>query len=315
MKNIFMTPNSWLRGFFPFIQKLRYWAWKFNDRVAQRLVISGGKVKFMDQELVFPERVGLTYSTPLFWNGPHAYEDAVSKVISELLAKSTVFFDVGSNIGIYAVYAAVRHPSLKVVAFEPVPCIWEKNAAFHRANRLSTQNVLNMAVGDTDGRTKIFLPVCAAGLEEEQTATLCVDSWQNHEPVVETHDVECVSLDRFMESRDMPDGACFLKIDVENFEAAVLRGAKYLLVRQRPWMVCEMLPGQEVKTGRNDNQSALELLTELRYATFAITGDGLFRMTARDFEEKRTMKDFLLLPLEKISADISFLAFDSVKLL
>ena len=159
MKNIIIKPGSFWRELLPLVQKLRGWAWKFHDRTAQRLVISGGKVQFMDAELEFPEDVGLTYAAPLFWNGPHAYDFATDRVLTALIGQSKLFLDVGSNIGLYSVYAGVKFPQVKTVAFEPVPVIWKKNCAFHRANNLSEKIVHNLALSDRDGEQKIFLSI------------------------------------------------------------------------------------------------------------------------------------------------------------
>ena len=316
MKNIFITPSSPLRRFFPAIRALRYGAWKFHDRAGVRLVISGGKVRFLDAELNFPENVGLTYSTQLFWNGPDAYEGATSRAIARLVGRSRLFLDVGSNIGIYSVYAGVKFPGVKTYAFEPVPVIWQKNRAFHRANNLSEAEVLNVALGDREGAQKIFLPVYETGLEEEQTATLIADSWQTREKKVETMEIRCTTLDAFAAANRLPEGPVTLKIDVENFEAAVLRGGKKFITERRPWIVCEILAQQEndPATGRklNNNQEVSALVTELGYAAFAITADGFFRMTAGDFSRPRHLKDFVLIAAEKIAPEMNYFALENL---
>ncbi len=316
MKNIIAKPGSLWRELFPLIQKLRGWAWKFHDRTGIRFVVSGGKVRFMDAELEFPENVALTYTTPLFWHGPDAYEAPTSRTIALLAGKAKLFLDIGSNIGIYAVYVGVKFPAVKTFAFEPVPDIWKKNCTFHRANKLSETVVLNLALSDQDTVQKLFLPVFNTGIEEEQTATLNAQSWQAHEQKVETLEIQCQTLDTFAAKNNLPSGPCCVKIDVEGFEAAVFRGAKKFLRERRPWIVCELLPCEEydpaTKTLHNNNGPALAVIAELGYAAFAITADGFFRMSVADFSRPRGMKDFLLVPAEKISADISYLAPENV---
>ncbi len=311
MRNVFSKPGSPLRKFFPLVRKLRYWAWKFHDRTGIRLVISGGPVRFLDAELIFPEGVGFVYATNLFWNGPDAYETATSRVLARLISRSRVFLDIGSNIGIYSVYAGVRHPQVITHAFEPIPSIWNKNRAFHRANKLAEKNVRQLALGDRAGLQEIIIPVIDIGLEEEETATLCADSWQAREKKIERIRIECATLDGFAAENPLPDGPCCLKIDVENYEAAVLRGGRKFIATRRPWMVCEILAGQKIDprsgTRTNDNAEVLALIQELGYVPFAITNDGLFRMTAPDFNPPRGFKDFLLAPAEKIPATMSYL--------
>jgi hypothetical protein len=144
------------------------------------------------------------------------------------------------------------------------------------------------------------------------TATLRADSWQAHEEKVEVLDIQCLTLDAFTEANQLPDGGCFLKIDVENCEAAVLRGGKKFIASRRPWIHCEILPCEEfdpvTRTKRNNNRETLDLIGELNYTPFAITNDGLFRMMAADFAQPREFKDFLLAPAEKIPADVVYLS-------
>jgi len=315
MKDLIIPPGSLLRRGLPALRRLRRWAWKFHDRAGLRFVISGGRIRFMDADLEFPENVALTYTTPLFWNGPESYEAPTSRTIALLAGQSKLFLDVGSNIGIYAVYVGVRFPQVKVIAFEPVPVICEKNRAFHRANQLSDQVTHHLALSDRDGPQKIFLPMLGC-IEEEQTATLNEKSWQAHAEKVEAIEIPCQTLDAFAAHNELPAGPCSLKIDVEGFEAAMLRGGKKFLAERRPWIVCELLPCEEfdpaTRTLRNNNAPALAVLAELNYVAFAITADGYFRMAAADFSRPRGVKDFLLVPGEKLSGDISYLAPENV---
>ena len=316
MRNFVIQPGSLLRNFFPLIRKLRFLAWKFNDRVGVRLVISGGKARFLDADLEFPEGVGLQYTTPLFWNGPNAYEGSTSRTLAFLAGHARVFLDIGSNIGIYAVYVGVKFPQVKIYAFEPIPVICEKNRAFHRANKLSDSVTQNLALSDRDGTQDMILPVYATGLEEEQTATLNTGSWQIQEKDVKIFQVKCLTLDTFAAANALPVGPVVLKIDVENFEAPVLRGGKKFISERRPWILCEILPNQEIDaaTGhrRNNNRETTGVITELGYEIFAVTDAGLFRMNPVDFTRARSMKDFLLVPKERVPGDILYFALEDM---
>ena len=190
MKNLVVKPGSFWRKLFPLVRKSRQWCCRYHDRTGSRLFISGGKISFLDAELVFPEDVGLIYSTRLFWYGPEAYETSTSRVIALLAGHSKLFLDIGSNIGIYSVYVGVKFPLVKTFAFEPVPVIWGKNRAFHRANHLPESTVLNNALSDSDGARTIYFPIFKTGLEEEQTATLNTVSWQAYEKKVETIEIQ-----------------------------------------------------------------------------------------------------------------------------
>jgi FkbM family methyltransferase len=269
-------------------------------------MISGGRIRFLDVTLTFPENVGLGYATSLFWDGSGAYEADTSRLIASLLGRVDSFIDVGSNIGIYAVYAGVRYPKLSVYAFEPIPEIWQKNTAFHLANNLPADRVFNLACSDSDTSQRIFFPQPDHAMEEEQTATLRSDSWQAASSNVRCIDVKCTALDSFFSARGWPAGACLIKIDVEDFEAAALRGARNLVSRCRPWILCEILPRE------HHNCETVSLLAELKYTPFAVTSNGLFRMTSSDFSRPREIKDFLLVPSEKLLPEICYLPLESL---
>jgi FkbM family methyltransferase len=307
MKPILIKSKSPLHHLLPFIHKTRRGAWKYFDRTGCRLMISGGRIQFLDVALTFPENVGLTYATSLFWNGPDVYEADTSRLIASLLGRVDSFIDVGSNIGIYAVYAGIRFPHLSVSAFEPIPEIWQKNVAFHHANNLPTDRVFNLACSDSNTSQRIFFPQPDHALEEEQTATLRPDSWQASSSNARCIDVKCITLDSFFSTRGWPAGACLLKIDVEDFEAAVLRGAQSFVSKCRPWILCEILPRE------HHNCETLALLAELKYMPFAVTSNGLFRMASPDFSRPRELKDFLLLPAEKIPSDVFYLPIESLR--
>jgi FkbM family methyltransferase len=317
VKPIVINNDSVLRRLLPWVQKTRRGSWKYYDRTGIRLVINGGKIAFLDATLNFPENVGPDYATQLFWNGPDAYEADTSHVIASLLGNVRSFIDVGSNIGMYAVYAGVRHPEVLTYAFEPVPEIWQKNLAFHQANRLAVERVLNSALSDDNQPKQIFVPLYKNGLPDEQTPTLRPDSWQADSEGVRSFEIKCTTLDLFFAANELPAGPCLLKIDVENYEAAVLRGGHSFIRRHRPWMVCEILPceeyNRETKTKSNNNRETLKLVGELEYVPFVITPNGLFRMAPPDFARPRQLKDFLLLPAETLPAEVFYLPVQSLK--
>ncbi|WP_206018736.1 FkbM family methyltransferase [Rubritalea profundi] len=261
----------------------------------------------MGQLLKFPPKTGFLYSDALFWKGPEAYERETSIVIDTLLDGADTFLDVGSNIGIYSVFAKLKYPQITVHAFEPIPDIFRKNIAFHRANGLDVTLAHNIGCGDTNTTQQIYLPCPENALEEEQTATLRPDSWQASSNEMRLIDIECVSIDQFMEGYKKQIGCCFMKIDVEDFEAAVLRGASEFITKNSPFILCEILPRE------HGNVETVALVRKLGYRSFAVTREGLFEIKGDDFNRPRSIKDFLLIPADKLDAGIHYIAFSEIK--
>jgi hypothetical protein len=80
-----------------------------------------------------------------------------------------------------------------------------------------------------------------------------------------------------------------LKIDVEDFEAAVLRGMSETILGGRPFIICEILPRQ------HKNAETRDILESLGYASYWITPSGFNRVSSFGFE--RQLCDFLLSPV------------------
>jgi FkbM family methyltransferase len=261
------------------------------DKLPKYFLISGGYVDCEGVRLRFPKDVGISYTTNLFWHGQRGYEPTTTRVLIALVASAQHFIDIGSNIGFYSVLAQKLFPSLRVDAFEPIPTIYQKNVQFHRANGVSSENILQKACSNQDGTAVIYLPLFERAVEEDQTATLRTDSWQHHQEKRQEVTVETIKLDTFL--KGCPElTPLLLKIDVEDHEAAVLQGASETLASRRPIILCEMLPRD------HGNQETWKILEASKYFTLAITADGLFQFRANDSLLERSFKDFLCIPRE-----------------
>jgi FkbM family methyltransferase len=221
-----------------------------------------------------------------------------------LIQRSGTFIDVGSNIGFYSVLAKRVVPQIEVLSFEPVSALCEQSRKFHASNGVPA-NVYQIAISDTDGRATLYQPI----EEESSASTLATNSWQarkRHKEVV----VETAKLDTLLFRRALRRPVT-IKIDVEDHEAAVLRGATDVIRTLRPIIVCEILP-RPIRPGRysseevvvdlerHGNAETVAVLGAMHYAAFAITADGYFRLLPGDFAIDRRFRDFLLVPNECI---------------
>ncbi len=156
----------------------------------------------------------------------------VQRAIVENLAPGDVFYDVGSNVGFFALIAARQVGDRgHVYAFEPVPvnarCI-RANAA---RNRFGHLEVVESAVGAVPGTARLFVTDHPGG------ATL---SGSDAPPdVTGAIDVAVTTIDDVVrDGRALPPS--FVKIDVEGVELDVLAGMRETLERARPVLLCEL---------------------------------------------------------------------------
>jgi FkbM family methyltransferase len=179
----------------------------------------------------------------------------------EKLPNKGVVIDIGANIGIMSVLLSKYKPDVTIISFEPIP---ENFSALQRiVNHYQAKNVqLNqVAVGDANGQIQMVMPT-------EQDVRL---QGLSHVVVDEKttgvkYNVPIVTLDSFTEGYDMP--IVGIKMDVENYEYHVLKGAKQTLIKHKPILYIELW--------ENDNRTkCMDLLAEIGYKPFLYNGEAL----------------------------------------
>ena len=231
---------------------------------------------------------GVGFATGLYWNGFENYEPATSRTLRFFFERISTFVDVGANIGFYSLLAGHWNPQLHVVAFEPVPHIFHQLEANIRANKLSNRvTPFQIALSDKTGTDIFYLPPSDASHECEMTGTLVANGWQRRKRSAEI-EVRTSRFDDF--EREHPMKVDLIKIDVEDHEAAVLRGMQGVLKRDRPFVVCEILPRE------HGNRETLQVLKDIGYTPYWITPTGYIKVSRLDFERRGSL-DFLLSPV------------------
>ncbi len=185
----------------------------------------------------------------LFWLGTHDRWDTFH--IKRMLPQGAVFCDIGANFGYYSLtlgrfLAGQGH----VFAFEPHPANRKRLECNIALNQLGDSiTVVGKALSDSPGKARMTnrtdnsgaVHIAQAGDTEVDVSTL--------DTIVD--ELGLARLD-------------FVKIDVEGFEAHVLRGAERSLRRFRPAMLIELLPGQLERAGTT-TRMLVSLLNDYRY--------------------------------------------------
>lgn len=282
-----------------------------QSAITSHVARNGSSVRYDGVELRFPRNIGVNFLTSISWHGTAGFEPNTWRALRSLIEQSGTFLDIGANIGFYSVLAKRIAPKVEVISFEPVPLIYEQAKKFHEANEVDA-NIYDVALSDTDGPTTLYLPN-EAGLDETTASTLAPASWQARKSHRELN-IQSAKLDTFLADRKLRSPVT-MKIDVEDHEAAVLRGAYASIKKYKPWIVCEILPRHErmglngevlPKEEQHCNVKTISAITNMDYVAFAITSSGLFRFGPDDFASSRVFTDFLLVPNEAVHADRSY---------
>jgi FkbM family methyltransferase len=154
---------------------------------------------------------GLTGVTGCIYNGIHEYNETL--FILHFLRKDDSFYDVGANVGIYSVLVGCEN-GCQVFAFEPVRSTFEKLKINIEINNLTELVTLrNIGIGESRGLIEF---------------TTDLDT-VNHVSI-SGEDIlkECVQIEK-LDDIVNPNSFSVIKIDVEGYEMAVLKGSKNIL--------------------------------------------------------------------------------------
>jgi FkbM family methyltransferase len=165
--------------------------------------------------------------------GTGHWEKVVMEFLKERLSPGDVAYDIGSNIGLYAVLLGkwVGETGL-VIGFEPQQKNYDHLLENLRANSLNQVRTYRVALGDCDGEGKLY------GGDDLLFANLL----SPRESKAGYEVVKIVEGDSFREAEKLPIPRA-LKIDVEGYEYSVLLGLKETI--QSPvcqFVTCEVHP-------------------------------------------------------------------------
>ena len=199
-------------------------------------------------------------ASALYWRGLPGWEAETFAVLHGLLPRVQVFFDVGASTGVFSLVAALQDPARRVFAFEPTPGMSESLARNIALNGVRNVTRVEAAVCDHDGTAELFVPPG----ESLPFGASTLPSFR--EPGTRL-DVAALRLDTFVWREGIPR-VDFLKLDTEGTEPSVLAGARHLIERDEPSILCEVLHGL--------TEAALHAELDPRgYRYFAITRHGL----------------------------------------
>lgn len=170
------------------------------------------------------------------WQSYNAKEPETLDWLGTMVEDGGVFFDVGANIGLYSLYAALRHPGLAVVAFEPEYAnlhLLRDNVILNGlGNRIE---VYSIALGDRSGLSRLHIQDLTPGAALHTESAARLTTTEAGERVVWAEGVWVTTVDDFCALRGLWPTA--MKIDVDGGEARILSGAREALGHLRTVLV------------------------------------------------------------------------------
>ena len=187
-----------------------------------------------------------------------SYEDAKTvDTFCSWLKPDTVFWDLGGNVGFYALMANRFIGTGKIYSFEPIPfvrSIFEQHVELNKKHiQHDNINILPFAISDHEREVAFSNDI------NQRDGNTYIKTAENFTNAKDSIIVKCHSIDELLkQGYDAPD---IIKIDVEGAELDVLNGAINMLKQYKPNILLAThdchLPGV--------NARCVQLLQELGY--------------------------------------------------
>ncbi|MCC6691660.1 MAG: FkbM family methyltransferase [Bacteroidia bacterium] len=230
----------------------------------------------------------------LFWKGAKGFEYDELQVFKHLIKKSKIFFDIGSNIGYYAVAAKLFNPTVKVVAFEPLPAAYKylkNNIALNNFNDVVCEKI---ALSDNVGTAQFYVSYNKkmSNIIDQLPGDSSLDSTVSGSSAFSPIDVTTNTLDNYVSNIFPKNGQIdFIKIDTEATEHLVFQKSTSVLQFHRPVIMCEIIKGK--------TELQLDaIFSKFNYAYYRLLSDGMLTETTR-FIVEQAKEDYFIIPVEK----------------
>lgn len=162
-------------------------------------------------------------------------EPVVQDVFAQHVRAGGVVWDIGANIGFFSLIAArLVGDGGEVVAFEPLPRNLAALARNVALNSFHNVRSVGVALSDEPGRAELQVLSSQTWAKLDTTGDT---AFQEQLDALASVEVEVSTIDLQLAGRRAPD---LVKMDIEGAEVAALRGARELLSKHRPTVICEV---------------------------------------------------------------------------
>jgi FkbM family methyltransferase len=204
-------------------------------------------------------------------------EDPFPKLLKkrpELFQNGSIL-DIGANIGFTAsVFCSGLSPGESVYAFEPDTTNFiELQLTAERFSKIGKIEPILAAIGETEGEIELW-----QNQDHHGDHRILTDDFKKTRKFSDSHrlTVPLVSIDKWVETGKIKKPIQFIKIDIQGYEVAALRGMRKTLEETHPALTIEYCPTQIRELGF-DPEEMLRLIREMEYEINILNQDGSTR--------------------------------------
>lgn len=182
--------------------------------------------------------------------------------INTFLRPSDIFVDVGANIGLFTLIAAnIVGNTGHIYAFEPCSRTYQRLIANTQLNCLTNVSCYQLALSDKETQTDMTVSLDG------------FDAWNSlAKPIAgeqfAVERVECTTWNKFAQENNLVGRVTLMKIDVEGWEAHVLKGGYDTLSRTDAPILQVEFTDKASRMAGSSCEDLYHLLEELGYQMF-----------------------------------------------
>jgi FkbM family methyltransferase len=208
--------------------------------------------------------------------------------------RAGAFVDVGANLGQTLLKVRALDPDRPYYGFEPHPFCCHYLRELVARNALRACAIVPVALADRVTVT----PLLSTGATD--TWATIVDGFRPSARYSRADPVPVFDGDSVLRQLAAPPVAC-IKIDAEGAELDVLRGLQQTIARDRPYILCEILPVHNPATPqgalRLSRQDQLfEFITSHGYRLYRVSTNRPTPITAIGIHDDVSMSNYVLVP-------------------
>ncbi|NNK80380.1 MAG: FkbM family methyltransferase, partial [Flavobacteriales bacterium] len=190
------------------------------------------------------------------------------KYFSQLATKARVILDIGANTGLYSILSSKSNPRSQIYAFEPYQTNSRRLSRNLELNTCNNVEIVNDALGEDVRKIEFAVPVdgeiCDISSADTDFSRRFYKKWRDYENIKVSQN----TVDDFVKNNGI-QSVDLIKIDVENYEIPVLKGAQQTLREHGPALLVEIFVDKEKDDYFKD------YLVPLGYSCYSISKSGL----------------------------------------
>jgi len=242
---------------------------------------------------------GVYFKIPIIRGNGHSHfrqnEPWALEVFERVLnRKNGIFLDVGANVGQTLLLVKSIYKDKQYIGFEPNPSCLDYMGQLIRKNNIQRVSVIPSAISEN---TSIARLEKYQDSEVDPMASIVTGFRSGNKGSIPIMTVGKSVITKYLAEYTIS----VIKIDVEGAELSVLKSLEHLISRDRPSIICEVLPGSNDESGeRLEKQKSLAgFLRRMDYVIHQIYSDGSTIMVSGfDMETKVEDSNYLFEPRE-----------------